>query len=332
MDKNKEQGSAIMKRIWISLALVAGLAVAASAAQAQDFKTRQVRIVVPTGAGTIADVVARVMAKELSERLNQTFFVEDRVGANGIVAARAVASSPPDGTTFIVGNVSTHAANEFLFKKLDYDPQKDFVPVALVGSIPQVLVVSNELPAKTFADFVKLAKEKPGKLNFASASSLTIVAMDAITHAAGIETVHVPFGATPQALNEMMAGRVDAMVADLGVTKALIDAGKIRPILTTMSERSPLLPDVPAFPDVGLPKYDFEGWFGWYAPKGTPPEAIERVTKALHDAAMTKENKENLAKYGVFLIGGGPAELEKFVAGQRAMYRDLIKQAGIEMQ
>lgn len=320
-----------MKKFWI-IAALATVAAAIVPAQAQDYKTRQVKIVVPTGAGTIADTVTRVMAQELSKRLNQTFYVEDRVGANGIVAARAVASAAPDGTTFIVGNVSTHAANEFLFKKLDYSPENDFTPVSLVGTVPQVLVVSNSLPVKTFQELVKLAKDKPGKLNFASGSSLTIVVLDAVTHAADIKVVQVPFNATPPALNEIMAGRVDGMVADLGVTKSLIDAGKIRPLLTTMSERSPLLPNIPSFPDVGMPKYDFAGWFGWYAPKGTPPEAIKRVSDMLHAITQDKDLQEKLAKFGVSLIGGGPDVLAKFVGNQRAMYKTLIKAAGIEMQ
>lgn len=318
-----------MKRALITLGLSTWLAVSA---QAQDYKTQQVKIVVPTGAGTIADTVTRVMAQELSKRLNQTFYVEDRPGANGILAARLVASANPDGTTFVVGNVSTHAANEFLFKKLGYSPEKDFMPVSLVGTVPQVVVVSNSLPAKTFEQFVKLAKEKPGKLNAAFGSSLTAVAMDAITHAAGIKTLQVPFTATPQALNEIMAGRVDVMVADLGVTKSLIDGGKIRPLLTAMTERSPLLPNLPSFTDAGLPKYDFAGWFGWYAPKGTPPQAIKRVADTIHIVTQDKALQEKFAKYGVSLIGGGPDVLAKFVSSQRTMYQKLIKDAGIPMQ
>lgn len=320
-----------MKKIMASLILIAGMA-AASDGFAQDYLTQPIKIIVPTGAGTIADTVARLMSQDLAARLKQPFVVEDRVGANGVVAARYVAGQPPDGTTFIVGNVSTHAADEFLYHNLGYDPQKDFAPVSLVGYVPQVLVVSNNLPVKTFADFVKLAKQKPGSLNFASASSLTVVAMDVITHGMGIETVNVPFGATPQALNEMMAGRIDAMVVDLGVSKSLIDAGKIRPLLVTMSERSPLLPNLPSLPEVGLAKLDIEGWSGWFAPKGTPPAALNRISDGLRTAAANQDYRNKMSALGFYLTGGGPEELTRFVAQQRAMYQQLIKEAGIPME
>lgn len=320
-----------MKKILLSLLLIASVT-AATDVFAQDYLTEPVKVIVPTGAGTIADIVARLMSQDLAARYKQPFVVEDRVGANGVIAARYVAGQPPDGTTFIVGNVSTHAADEFLYHNLGYDPQKDFAPVALVGYVPQVLVVSNNLPAKTFADFVNLAKQKPGTLNFASASSLTVVAMDVITHGMGIDTVNVPFGATPGALNEMMAGRIDAMVVDLGVSKALIDAGKIRPLLVTMSERSPLLPNVPAFPEVGLPKLDIEGWSGWFAPKATPPAAIDRISKGLRDATANPDYRNKMSALGFYLTGGGPEDLAKFVTQQRAMYQQLIKEAGIPME
>jgi len=319
-----------MKRRLLSLAF-AGL-ICVTGAFAQGYKTQTVKIVVPTGPGTIADIVTRVMALDLAKQLDQTFIVEDKAGANGIIGAQSVATAPPDGTTYIVGNVSTHAANEFLFKSLPYDPEKDFAPVALVGSVPHVLVVSDALPVKTYADFVKLAKEKPGKLNFASGSSLTQVAMEVIKHGAGIETLYVPFKSTPQAMTEMLAGRIDVMVADFGVAKPLIDSGKIRPLLVASSSRSALLPNIPAFPEVGLPKIDIIGWFGWFAPKGTPKEAVNRIYEGLKKAAANKDYQEKLASYGVSLTGEGPEQLEKFRAEQRSMYQHLVKEAGIQPQ
>jgi tripartite-type tricarboxylate transporter receptor subunit TctC len=319
-----------MKTRLLSLAFAS--LICAAGAFAQGYKTQTVKIVVPTGAGTIADIVTRVMAQDLAKQLDQTFIVEDKAGANGIIGAQSVATAPPDGTTFIVGNVSTHAANEFLFKSLPYDPEKDFTPVALVGFVPHVLVVSESLPVKTYADFVKLAKEKPGKLNFASGSSLTQVAMEVIKHGAGIETLYVPFKSTPQAMTEMLAGRIDVMVADFGVAKPLIDSGKIRPLLVASSSRSPLLPNIPAFPEVGLPKIDIIGWFGWFAPKGTPKEAVNRVYEGLKKASANKDYQEKLASYGVSLTGQSPEQLEKFRAEQRSMYQRLVKEAGIAPQ
>lgn len=299
---------------------------------AQDYKTRPVKVVVPTGPGTIADTVTRVMTQDLSNQFGQTFIVDNKVGANGVIGAGFVASAAPDGTTLIVGNVSTHAANEFMYAKLPYDPEKDFTPVALVGTVPHVLVVSENLPVKTYADLIKLAKEQPGKLNFASGSSLTVVAMEVIKNGAGIDALHVPFRATPQAATEMLAGRIDVMVTDFGVAKPFIDSGKMRPILVTMSERSPLLPGIPAFPEVGLPKLDIVGWFGWFAPKNTPEGAITRIYDGLRKATANKDYQDKLAVLGVSLSAGSPAELEKFRLQQRSMYQTLIKEAGIKAE
>lgn len=301
-------------------------------ASAQDYATRPVKIVVPTGPGTIADTVTRIMAQDLSSQLGQTFIVDNKVGANGVIGAGFVAAATPDGTTLIVGNVSTHAANEFLYAKLPYDPETDFTPVALVGTVPHVLVVSEKLPVKTYADLVKLAKDQPGKLNFASGSSLTVVAMEVIKRGAAIDALHVPFRATPQAATEMLAGRIDVMVTDFGVAKPYIDSGKMRPILVTMSERSPLLPGIPAFPEVGLPKLDIVGWFGWFAPKNTPEAAITRIYEGLRKATANKDYQDKLAVLGVSLTARGPRELEQFRLQQRSMYQTLIKEAGIKAE
>jgi tripartite-type tricarboxylate transporter receptor subunit TctC len=299
---------------------------------AQSYKSRPIRFIVSTGPGTITDTVTRLIAQDLQDQLGQTIVVENRVGANGAIAARYVASASPDGLTFLVGNVSTHAANDFLYKTPTYNSQKDFVSVGLFGTVPQVLIVPKESPAKVFGDLVKLSKEKAGGLNFATASSLAIVVTDAITHAADINTTLIPFDATPQALNEMLAGRVDAIVLDLGVAKSFIEAGTVRALLVTLPDRTKLLPDVPSFADVGLPKLVIEGWFGLFGPTGTPQQAIDRLAAGIQTAANRETNQQKMAVYGTLLSGMGPKEFTSFVDDQRSLYQRLIKVAAIQIE
>ncbi len=321
----------MFKKLFLFSALIGGLLLP-PAAFSQSYTSRPARFVVSTGPGTITDTVTRLIAQDLQDQLSQTFVVENRVGANGAIAARYVASATPDGLTFLVGNVSTHAANDFLYKSPTYNSRKDFDAVGLFGTVPQVLIVPKDSPAKTFADLVKLSKDKAGGLNFATASSLAIVVTDAITHAAGINNTLIPFDATPQAINEMMAGRVDAIVLDLGVAKSFIDSGAVRSLLVTLPERSSLLPDVSSFADVGLPKMVIEGWFGLFAPKGVPQQAIDRLAAAIHAAATRESNEKKMAVYGTLLSGMGPKEFSTFVDDQRALYQKLIKDAAIQIE
>ena len=306
-----------------------GIAVAPPAL-AQAYLTQPVKVVVPTGPGSIADTVTRLIGQGLGNQLSQPVIIENRVGANGIVGADAVAKAPPDGTTLIVGNVSTHAINAALYPKLPYDPVRDFAPVSLVGFVPYILVVANGVEAKNVAELLALARARPGKLTYATGSAPSIVAMEMIKRAAGVDVLQVNYKTVPQGMTDVLSGRIDMMVADTGVAMPQIRTGKVRAVLTAASARTPLLPDVPSLPEAGLPKLDVLGWWGWYAPAGTPAAAINRIYEALVKVTAQKPLQERVAEFGAELRGGSPAELTAFTQQQSAMYARIIKEAGIK--
>ena len=297
---------------------------------AQNYLSKPVKIVVPSGPGSIADTVARAFALALSTELSQTFFVENKIGANGILGAEAVAKAPADGTTILVGNVSTHAANAALYKNLPYDPNRDFVPISHVGNIPYVLVVGPSVSASKFADIVALSKANIGKLTYASGSAPSIVGMEAIKRASGMDVLLVPYKTVPQGITDVLSGRVDMMVADVGVAVPLINSGKLRAIVTAAQVRTTILPNVPSLIEVGISGVDIVGWWGWYAPAGTPAVAVRRIADALVKLASEKEMKDRLAKFGAELTAGSPEHLAAFTRQQGEMYQRMIRAAGIE--
>ncbi len=315
--------------VGLVIALVCG-ALASGPALAQAHITQPVKLVVPTGPGSVADTVTRVIAQALSVQLSQPIIVENRVGANGIVGADAVAKAAPDGTTLLVGNVSTHAINAALYAKLPYDPIRDFTPVSLVGFVPYILVVGNSVPARTPAELIALAKSQPGKLTYATGSSPSIVAMEMIKRAAGIDVLQVNYKTVPQGLIDVLSGRIDMMVADTGVAMPQIRTGKVRAVLTASATRTSLLPEVPSLAEAGLPKLDVIGWWGWYAPAGTPAAAVNRMYEAIARVTAQKELRDRVAEFGAELKGGTPAELMTFTQQQGEMYGRIIKEAGIK--
>ena len=306
------------------------LGLVCSLASAQAYLTQPVRLVVPTGPGSVADTVTRLIAQGLTTQLSQSFIVENKVGANGIVGADAVAKAAPDGTTLIVGNVSTHAINAALYPKLPYDPVKDFAPISLVGFVPYVLVVPEGTGAKSPGELLSQAKAQPGKLTYATGSAPSIVAMEMIKRAAGIDVLQINYKTVPQGLADVLAGRIDMMVADTGVAIPQIKSRKVRALLTVASGRTALLPEVPSLPEAGLPKLDVIGWWGWYAPAGTPPAAIARVHQAIVKVTAQEDLRKRVAEFGAELKGGSPAELTAFTHDQSAMYVRIIKEAGIK--
>lgn len=299
---------------------------------AQAFPAKPVRLVVPTGPGSISDTVTRQVAQSLTTLLGQPFVVENRVGANGIIGAETVARSQGDGYTILMGNFSTHAANSALYAKLPYDPVRDFTPIAQTGRIPYVLIVNANVKATTFVELIALAKARPGKLTYATGSAPSIVGMEAIKRAAGVNILQVPYKTVPQAVPDLMAGQIDMIVADLGTTGVHLRSGKLRAIATVTTVRSPLLPDVPAVGELGIGGLDVVGWIGWFAAAGMPKDAVERLHDALRQVLAPKEVRDKGALLGIEVITTTPAELAAFTAEQLATWGRLIKEAGIKAE
>jgi tripartite-type tricarboxylate transporter receptor subunit TctC len=315
------------------LSLLAACAVSLAAAAA-PYPERPVRIVVPYSPGGGGDVVGRPLAIELGKVLGGSFIIDNRGGAGGNIGMENVAQSPADGYTLVLALTSQLAINQALYPSLRYDALKDFVPVTLVGSAPYFLAVNSALPVKTLAEFIKLAKDKPGQLSYASTGngSGLHLSMELLKAKAGINLVHVPYKGGGAALTDLLAGNVQAMFVSYGAGSSQIKAGKIRVLAVSSSTRSPALPDVPTIAEAGVPGYDSGVWYALLAPRGTPPD----IVKHLHEASVTglrsKELRERFSADGVKVIGSTPEELAKYIVTERAKWTAVVKQSGATVE
>ena len=272
----------------------------AGSAEAQDYPSKPVKIVVPFGAGGPADVYSRVLAQHLSEALKQSFVVENRPGAGSIIGSDAVAKSAPDGHTLLTMS-NTHTTNETLTPNKPFVLMRDFVPVAAINYSDLVMVVHPSVAAKDLEEFIALAKSKPGGMSYASTGngSGLHLSMELLKSMAGIDLVHVPYKGGGVALTDLLSGNVQAMFVSYGTGNAQIKAGKIRVLAVTSSQRSPALPDVPTIAEAGVPGYESGVWYALLAPHGTPPEIVKRLHDGSVAALQSKELRERFASDGV---------------------------------
>jgi len=313
--------------------LAAGLAAfslaGTASAQAAGWPVRPVKIIVPFGAGSGNDLVARLLADRLSRTLGQPFIVDNRVGANGSIGADAVARSAPDGYTLFVTTNTTQAANPSLMKKLNYDPIKDFTPISRIANTPALLVVHPSVPARSVTELITLAKSQPGKLSYASGSAGTLVPGAMLTNAAGIDMLHVPYKTIPQALNDVVAGQVQMMFTDMATGLPQVKAGKVRAIGISSLQSAASLPDVPPIARV-LPGFELLAWYALYAPAGTPQTIIDRLNVETRSVLANQEVRERFAGLGLEPVSSSPQELATFGRNELVKWGKLIKQAGIE--
>lgn len=316
---------------WARLAAACAAALAV-AANADTFPSKQITIVVPFTAGSGTDTVARVIGQPLGIALNQGIVIDDRAGANGALAAAAVARAAPDGYTLFIATNTAMSANPSLMKNLSYDPVKDFAPVSRIGSYTNVLVVSPDLPVRTLAELIAHAKANPGKLTFASGNSTGIVSGETLKRRAGLDIVHVPYKSTPAAVNDILGGRISLMFVDLTTSLEHIKSNGLRPLAVTTRERSPLLPDLPSLNEAGLPDFDVDPWCGLFAPANTPKEIVARLNVEVRKIVDSPDIKARLAATGFDAFSSSPEELGAFVKSEVVTWARLIKDAGIEPQ
>ena len=310
------------------------LATLASAAFAQSYPSKPVRMLVgfPPGGGT--DILARIVAQRLSDTWGQPVIVENRPGASATIAAAAVAQSPPDGYTLSMGQLTPNAIAPALFTKLPYNASRDFVPIVLVGTSPNVLVVNPNVGAKDVAELVALAKARPAKLTYASsgAGSLQHIAAESFKSMAGVDIVHVPFKGSGQAVIDLIAGNVDMNFDSIPAVIQHVKAGKLRAIAVTAKKRASGLPEVPAIAESGYPGYDLTTWWGLFAPAGTPPEVVARIQRDTAAALQNAEVKERFAGLSVEPGGGSSREFAAYVAEEIAKYDALVKRLNIKSE
>ena len=312
--------------------LVCFAVTSAAFAQTASYPSRNITLVLPFAAGSGTDTTTRLISQHLSQALGVGIVIENKAGANGMIAATYVARAAPDGYTLLVTTNTTHSANPYLLKTLTYDPVKDFTPIARTGDLPFMLVVHPELPAKTVGELVAYAKANPGKLSYASGSSSAIVSGATFAHNAGLDLLHVPYKSSPPALNDVMGGRVSMMFVDILTGLPHVNGGALRALAVTTKDRSPLVPQLPSMQEAGVPDFDITSWQGYFGPAGMPKEIVKRLNAEIRKIVEKPEMKAQLATLGMDAFSGTPQELGTFVNEQLVLWERLIRDAGIEKQ
>jgi tripartite-type tricarboxylate transporter receptor subunit TctC len=300
------------------------------AANAQGYPNKPITIVVPFGPGSGTDHITRAVAQPLGVALNQSIVIENKVGANGAIAAASVARATPDGYTLFMSTNSPHSAAPSLNKSIAYDPIKDFAPISRTGSFTLMLVVNPEVPAKSVAELIAYAKANPGKLTFASGNSSGVVAGETLKHWAGINILHVPYKTVPPALIDVLSGRVSMMFSDFATVMPQVRADKVRALAVTRIKRSTLFPELPTMDEAGVKGFDMDSWAGIFAPAGTPPEVVTRLNTELRKIIDNPEFKAKIAVQGFEAFSSTPDELGEFVKVQLTKWTKMIKDAGIQ--
>lgn len=311
-------------------ALLAGSAFVASPAMAQDYPAKPISIVVPFGPGSGTDQSARVLAQALGGQFKAPIVIENKAGASGFIAAQYVAKAAPDGYTLLMTTNTTQSANEHLFKKLPYDPVKDFTPISLLSKGQMLLLVRPDAPYKSVADLLAAARKSPGKLAFASGSSSSRVASELLQQMAKVEMLNVPYKSNPLGLTDLIGGQVDFMFADAPTALPLVQGGKLRALAASGNKRLPVMPDLPTVNEAGLKGYDVSYWTAVYAPAGTPPVIIDRLNKWFASASGTEESKAFAAKANSETTLSTPEGLAQFQATESKKWGEIIRAAGIQ--
>ncbi len=315
-----------MRLITFALALL--LSAPTVEVQAEAYPSKPVKLVIAFAAGSATDGAGRILAQELSQRLGQNVIVENRAGANGQIAAVFVARSAADGYTLFMTTNSTHGANPHLYKKLAYDPIKDFEPIARIGTLPFMLVINPELPANNTAEFIAYAKAHPGGLSYGTASTASLVGAETINHLAGLDLVRVGYSSSPQAILDLVAGRLQVMVADFTTAMPHVKAGKLRVLAVTTAKHTTLLPEVPPIAET-LAGFDLTSWNGIFAPAGTPKGIIARLEREILDILSRAAISKKFASIGFEIDPMNASEFSRYVREQIAYWGRLVHDAGI---
>jgi len=312
-------------------ALLALLAAVAAPVFAQGkYPEKPITFVVPFAAGSATDQLARALGNSITEQAKQPVVVDNKGGASGMIAAQQVAKAPADGYTVLITTNTTHAANEHLYKKLSYDPVKDFAPVTGLGKGGQVLVVRPDSPYKSVADVVAAARKNPGKITFGSGSSSSRVAGELFKQLSGTYILHIPYKSNPNAITDLLGGQIDMMITDTATGVPQIKGGKLRALGVSTSKRIPLLPDVPTIAEAGVKGYDMGYWFAAYVPAHTPPAVIARLRELLVTATKSPAARTFFEGSGAEAWTTTPEELAKWQASETQKWGKVIKAAGIE--
>ncbi|WP_310610725.1 tripartite tricarboxylate transporter substrate binding protein [Limnohabitans sp.] len=300
----------------------------APAALAQSYPSKPIKFVVPFSAGSATDNVGRILAQAMGDAMGQTITVENKAGANGILGAEVVKAAPADGHTFLVTTSTTQAANVHLYRKLPYDPVKDFTPIGKIGETGFILMVNNDFPAKDMKEFVSYAKANPGKLAFGHGSSGSLVSAAMLTELAGLQTVNVPYKSIPPALTDLLGGQIQFAFADTGNAVSQMNGGRMRGLGVTTKKRAGKAPNVPPIGDT-VKDYNVSAWFGLMAPAGMPADVQKKATATLMAVLAKSEVREKIQGVGIDLDVEDSATLAKTIDAEIKKWGGWVKTAGI---
>jgi tripartite-type tricarboxylate transporter receptor subunit TctC len=320
-----------MMRTLLRIALL--MAIGLGAWAQDDYPNRPVRIIVPFAPGGSTDVVARILADKLGTQFKQTFIVENKPGAGGNIGADAVAKASPDGYTLLMGTTGVLAINKYLYKNMSFDPDRDLAPVSYTSLITNILVVNPQVPARTVAELLALAKADPGKYTFASsgAGSSTHLSAELFKSMAGVDILHVPYKGSSQALTDVMAGQVTMLFDNAPSSIPFIEQGRLRAVAVTSTKRLPNLPDVPTIDEAGVKGYESLSWSGIVAPAATPRRIVDKLNAAIDRILREPDVRQRFASLGVEPVGGPPEDFSRHIRGEAEKWGRVVKTANITL-
>ena len=302
-----------------------------AASPGQGFPNRPVRLVVAFGPGSGSDIVARLLAEDLRAALGQQVIVDNKPGGSAQIAAEFVAKAPADGYTLLLTTNTAHSANPYLFKKLGYDPMRDFTPIARVAYVPYAIVVDPKSPIDSVRALVEYARANPGKLNYGFGNSTSQVAGAAFARQAGIELTAVGYKSMPPAYNDLIGGQVQVVFADMASAQVFMKSGRLKPLAFTLEKRSALMPELPTVAETpGFTGFEVTSWIGLVGPAGMPRDAVERLSTEMQRTLAKPEIRERLAGMGVEPAPSSPQEMDRFLRQQLESWRIKIRDAGIQ--
>jgi tripartite-type tricarboxylate transporter receptor subunit TctC len=311
-------------------ALLAVAALLASAACAQEYPTKPIRLIVPFAPGGPTDIMSRAISERITSSLGQPLVVDNRPGAGGGIGSELAARSAPDGYTMLLGHIGTHAINASLYEKLGYDPVKDFAPITMIATLPLGLWVNASVPAASVKELVALARAKPGTINFGSAGSggPTHMAGEMLKAMARIDIVHVPYKGNAASLTDLVAGRVQMMFSNLLTASPHARSGKLRGLAISSARRSPQAPELPTVAESGLPGYDITPWYGVLFPAGTPRAIVLRLNREIGGILTTPEMADRFRTQGIDLVTSTPEAFAALIRSEIPKWRKVVKESG----
>ncbi|HZR02186.1 MAG TPA: tripartite tricarboxylate transporter substrate binding protein [Burkholderiales bacterium] len=317
---------------WLASAFVTAIVIAGPALAQQDFPNKPIRLIVPNPPGGATDVLARILAEEMTASLGQPVVVDYKAGASGTIGSELVAKSKPDGYTLVMGHAASHATSPSMYRALPYDPIKDFAPVCLVATVTNILVVNPQLPVHSVRELIALAKAKPHQLTFGSGGvgAITHLAGELFAQMADIDIVHVPYSGSAPAITNLLGGHISMMFENMPGVINQVKAGSLRGLAVTGVKRSPAVPDLPTVAEAGVPGYEAVSWFGVLAPAGTPRPIVEKLNHAMVLALKKPDVQVRLEKMGAEGVASTPEEFATLLVNERDKWAKVIHDAHVQ--